>query len=273
MRIFILYFIRKILKTQLFIMPNLCYNERNASMDAALEKKFEEQLEPLGIRLSEKQKTDFRRYLCCLQNEAKKYNLTGITKEEDIIEKHFIDSLMPAKFVNFSACATFLDAGTGAGFPGVPLKIAFPHLMMTLLETSGKKTAFLKTLLDGLCVDAYILNGRAEALARGQYRESFDMVAARAFGNLSETLECTIPFAKQTGNVILYQGKISGKTQAQPFIEMLGGKIKDVPSFKLPFSHADRALLVIEKIAATPERFPRKASIPRKRPLFNIRGQ
>lgn len=237
-------------------------------MNAAHKEKFEDGLKRLEIFLSEQQLNTFYHYLQFLKREAEKYNVTGITKEEDIIEKHFIDSLMPAKFINFSACKNLLDVGTGAGFPGVPLKIAFPHLALSLLETSVKKTIFLKNLLQKLSVEAEILNGRAEALAREHHRESFDLVVARAFGHFSETLECTLPFAKISGNVVLYQGKLSEKTQSEHFMRILGGKIIDAHAFNLPFSRADRTLLVLEKVASTPEKFPRKPGIPHKRPLF-----
>lgn len=237
-------------------------------MDAVLEKEFKKALEQIGIFLSEEQKKTFSLYLLFLKEEAKKYNVTGITEDDDIIEKHFWDSLASAKFINFSAYKNILDIGTGAGFPGVPLKIAFPHIALSLLESTVKKTLFLKNLLQKLSVEAEILNGRAETLAREHYRESFDFVVARAFGHFSETLECTLPFAKISGNVVLYQGKPYETAQAEPSIQMLGGKIKESYSFNLPFSRADRTLLVLEKIASTPEKFPRKPGIPHKRPLF-----
>lgn len=241
-------------------------------MNDELIKKFAEDVGRLNISLSEPQQNTFQAYLHFLKRQSQKHNVTGIKKDEDIVEKHFFDSLTMAQCFVPPAGAKMLDAGTGAGFPGLPLKIVFPHISLSLLETSAKKVMFLKNLLEELSLDADIMQGRAETLARGPHRETFELVAARAFGHFSETLECALPFVGISGKLILYQGKTSNLSKtvekAQAFIQTLGGKIVNTFALKLPWSHAERTLLVLEKLTSTPEKFPRKPGIPHKRPLF-----
>ncbi len=241
-------------------------------MNDELIKKFTEDVKRLNISLSEPQQNTFQAYLHFLKKQAQKHNVTGIKNTKDIVEKHFFDSLTIAQCFALPAGAKMLDAGTGAGFPGLPLKIVFPELKLSLLETSAKKALFLKNLLEELSLDADILQGRAETLARESHRETFELVTARAFGHFSETLECTLPFVGISGKLILYQGKTLNlfKTveKAQTFIQTLGGKVAGTFALTLPWSHAERTLLVLEKVTSTPEKFPRKPGIPRKRPLF-----
>lgn len=261
------------MKTQARLLDAAAYFRYDLRMTVDLKRKFQNALTEFRIMLSQKQTDDFLFYIDFLKQESKKHNLTGLSNDDDIIEKHFIDSLTVLNVVDFRTCASLLDVGTGAGFPGIPLKIVFPGIALFLLETSSKKMQFIESLLNKLQLRAEILHGRAESFAKNlSFREHFTHVTARAFGSLSETLECTLPFAELNGNVVLYLGRhntsLEGIKNAEAALKLLGGTLQHIHFFKLPSTGAERTFVIVKKTAPTSEKYPRKPGIPHKRPLF-----
>ena len=233
--------------------------------------KFEKGLEDLGITLSEKQIGQFLKYYEILVEWNSFMNLTGITEFEEVITKHFLDSLAVVKVCDPASAGSVIDIGTGAGFPGLPLKIAFPHLEVVLLDSLNKRIKFLNEVILQLGLDGIrTIHGRAEDFARDQnYRESFDLCVSRAVSNLSTLSEYCIPYTKINGFFVSYKsGEVEQELRnSQKAIQILGGKKKECVKFRLPDSEMDRSLVVIEKIKETPKKYPRKAGIPVKEPL------
>lgn len=198
-------------------------------------------------------------------------NLTGITEFQEVLIKHFLDSLACVKAVDMSRIKRIMDIGTGAGFPGVPLKIAFPHLEACLLDSLKKRVNFLEETFQMLKLENITaIHGRAEEYAKNkQYRETYDLCVSRAVSNLATLSEYCLPYVKTGGYFISYKsGTVQEEVeQAQKAVKILGGKIQDVVYFQLPDSEIQRSLVVIEKIKATPGRYPRKAGTPLKEPL------
>lgn len=232
---------------------------------------FEKDLETLDISLTERQISQFVRYYEILIEWNSFMNLTGITEYEEVMKKHFIDSLTLVKVFNTSKCCTVLDVGTGAGFPGLTLKIAFPDLNMTLLDSLNKRIRFLNTVIEDLGLQGVnTVHGRAEDHARlGQYRESFDLCVSRAVANLASLSEYCLPFVKVGGYFVSYKSERSDEELAdsENAITMLGGKISKTEKFMLPDSNIFRNLICVEKIKHTLREYPRKAGIPTKEPL------
>lgn len=227
--------------------------------------------ESLGIELNElqeKQFTDFYEYLV---EKNKVMNLTGITEFQEVLVKHFLDSLACVKAVQMDSVKKVMDIGTGAGFPGVPLKIAFPHLEACLLDSLKKRVGFLEETFQLLKLqDITAIHGRAEEFAKNKaYREQYDLCVSRAVSNLATLSEYCLPYVKTGGLFISYKsGKVQEEVkQAEKAVKILGGKIKDILYFQLPDSEIDRSLVVIEKTKPTPARYPRKAGTPLKEPL------
>ena len=230
---------------------------------------LEEGCKELGITLDENQKkqfTDFYEYLV-----EKNKVMTGITEFQEVLIKHFLDSLACVKAVDMSRIKRIMDIGTGAGFPGVPLKIAFPHLEACLLDSLKKRVNFLEETFQMLKLENITaIHGRAEEYAKNkQYRETYDLCVSRAVSNLATLSEYCLPYVKTGGYFISYKsGTVQEEVeQAQKAVKILGGKIQDVVYFQLPDSEIQRSLVVIEKIKATPGRYPRKAGTPLKEPL------
>lgn len=227
--------------------------------------------ENLGITLSDTQIEQFMIYYEYLIEKNKVMNLTGITEFEDVMIKHFVDSLAVVKAVDMSRINTLLDLGTGAGFPGIPLKIAFPHVEMVLLDSLNKRINFLKELIEKCRLEKITaIHGRAEEYAKQkEYRESFDLCVSRAVANLSSLSEYCIPYVKLNGQFISYKsGNIDMELkEAERAINLLGGKKQEVIRFQLPGSDIDRSLVVIHKEKNTPGKYPRKAGMPAKEPL------
>ena len=231
--------------------------------------KFLNGLEELHIELSEEQLNQFIRYYEMLVEKNKVMNLTAITEFDEVIEKHFLDSLSLIKVYDLTKEVSVLDMGTGAGFPGIPLKIAFPGLKVTLVDSLNKRILFLQEVIDALQlknIDA--LHARAEELGKNKsYREQFDLVVSRAVANLASLGEYCIPFVKLGGNFISYKsGEIEEEVKnAKNAVFLLGGKVKEV--YKFDLYEQKRSFVVIDKVKGTPKTYPRKAGTPTKMPL------
>ena len=232
---------------------------------------LEEGCRELGITLDEIQKKQFTDFYEYLVEKNKVMNLTGITEFQEVLIKHSLDSLACVKAVDMSRIKRIMDIGTGAGFPGVPLKIAFPHLEACLLDSLKKRVNFLEETFQMLKLENITaIHGRAEEYAKNkQYRETYDLCVSRAVSNLATLSEYCLPYVKTGGYFISYKsGTVQEEVeQAQKAVKILGGKIQDVVYFQLPDSEIQRSLVVIEKIKATPGRYPRKAGTPLKEPL------
>lgn len=223
------------------------------------------------ISLSEEQERQFIRYYELLTEWNQVMNLTAITEYDEVMQKHFVDSLALAKAVDLSSCETLIDVGTGAGFPGLPLKIVFPHLKVVLLDSLNKRIKFLNEVICQLGLEnVETIHGRAEDFAKKkEYRESFDICVSRAVANLSSLSEYCIPYVKTGGMFVSYKsGAVEEELeQAKRAIYLLGGEKKQAVKFTLPESDIDRSLIVIRKEKPTPKKYPRKAGMPSKEPL------
>lgn len=237
-------------------------------------KLFRKDLEDLGVSLSEKQICQFLRYYELLLEWNQKINLTAIKEYHDILKKHFIDSISLVKAYDITKSNTVIDVGTGAGFPGLALKIAYPDLEVTLLDSLKKRILFLDTVTEDLSLSGVkTIHGRAEDYARSEmYREKFDLCVSRAVANLTTLSEYCVPFVKLKGCFIAYKSeKISEEiVEAEYAISLFGAKVKNQVEFILPNSDIYRNLIVIEKVSKTPDPFPRKAGLPEKRPIKEI---
>ena len=236
---------------------------------------FEKGLEQLSITLSREQKQQFLTYYEYLVEKNKVMNLTAITEYEEVITKHFLDSLAVVKTSCFKpeelAGKRLIDIGTGAGFPGIPLKIAFPKLEILLLDSLNKRINFLNEITEMLGLTKInTVHGRAEDYAKQkEYRESFDYCVSRAVANLSTLSEYCIPFVKQGGCFISYKsGSVDQELiQAEKAVKILGGQREEVVRFSLADTDMDRSFVVIRKAKPTPKKYPRKAGLPSKEPL------
>lgn len=239
---------------------------------------FVDDLKELHISLSDVQLDQFLTYYEMLVEKNKVMNLTAITEFDEVMKKHFVDSLSLVKVCELSGNLSVIDVGTGAGFPGIPLKIAFPDLRLTLLDSLQKRVGFLQEVIAKLNLqNAEAIHGRAEDFAKpGQLRESFDLCVSRAVANLSTLSEYCLPYVKVGGKFISYksdkvsmeiEGNKTEMEQAEHAISVLGGRLKEQNEFMLPFSDIYRNLVVIEKCRPTPKQYPRKAGTASKKPL------
>lgn len=232
---------------------------------------FEKDLRMLNVTLSQRQLNQFLKYFEMLVEWNQVMNLTAITEYEDVMKKHFVDSISLIKAYDLNKASTLIDVGTGAGFPGLALKIAFPQLKITLLDSLNKRIQFLNEVIRELAINGVeTVHGRAEDFARpGRLRESFDLCVSRAVANLSILSEYCLPFVKVGGQFISYKSeKVAKESEsAGAAIEILGGRINSQVEFKLPDSDIYRNLYIIDKIKQTPKKFPRKAGLPGKEPL------
>ena len=228
-----------------------------------------EKCNKINIDLNEFQMKQFYDYMNILLDWNKLFNLTAITDEKEIILKHFIDCLVINKFVNDNCKVA--DIGTGAGFPGVPIKIANPNIKITLVDSLNKRINFLKELVINIKLDdVEIFHARAEELSRdSNFRECFDVVVSRAVAPLNVLVEYTLPFLKCGGFLIAMKGSNAQEeiNLANNAIDVLGGKFKLMDEVVLPDSNIKRNVIIIEKVKGTPKQFPRKAGKPSKSPL------
>ena len=232
---------------------------------------FESKLNELGITLTDNQKEQFVKFYELLVEWNKVMNLTGITEYEEVNEKHFVDSLSIVKAIDINKVETVIDVGTGAGFPGIPLKIAFPHLNVVLLDSLNKRIKFLNAVIDELGLQGIeTIHGRAEDFAKQtDYREQFDLCVSRAVANLATLSEYCIPYVKKEGLFVPYKsGEIEDELeQSKKAVYVLGGKIQDVVKFQLPGSEIGRSFVIINKLQNTAKKYPRKAGLPSKEPI------
>ena len=232
---------------------------------------LEQKLGELGIKQDQNQLERFHKFYQLLIEWNKVMNLTGITEYEDVVEKHFVDSLSIIKAIDLSGIHTVIDVGTGAGFPGIPLKIAFPHLRVVLLDSLNKRIKFLDEVISQLgLTEICTIHGRAEEYARKEeYREQFDLCVSRAVSNLSTLSEYCLPYIQVGGIFVPYKsGEIDDEVeQSKKAVRILGGDIKDVMKFELPGTDIHRSFVLIHKEQHTQKKYPRKAGIPAKEPL------
>lgn len=242
------------------------------NIDKKQTEKLEESLKEWDIVLSEKQIQQFLSYYTLLIEWNKVMNLTTITEFDEVIEKHFIDSLSLIKAVSLDGNQRILDLGTGAGFPGIPLKIAFPDLEIVLLDSLNKRIKFLNEVILQLGLENITaIHARAEEFGRKEeYREAFDLCVSRAVANLATLAEYCMPFVKVGGKFIPYKsGKIEEELQdSKKAVSVLGGKIEEVKAFSLPDSDIERTLVIIKKEKETAKKYPRSAGKPSKEPII-----
>lgn len=228
-----------------------------------------------GLRFSELQLEQFNRYYEMLIETNKVMNLTAITEPEDVAVKHMIDSLLA--YDKNMAGKILADIGTGAGFPGVPLKIYCPELKVVLIDSLGKRLNFLQQVIDALELkEIRCEHSRAEDAGRNkQHREKYDFVTARAVARLSVLAEYCLPLAKKGGQFIALKGSKYAEeiTEGTEAVKILGGKIVSAEPVKLPGLDDGRAIIKINKIKTTPAQYPRKAGTPEKQPLGSKKGE
>ena len=225
----------------------------------------------INIELTDLQIDQFYKYYEMLVEKNKVMNLTAIVDEDEVIIKHFIDSILSVKVFDFNKIDSLIDVGTGAGFPGIPLKIIFPELNITLVDSLNKRLNFIKEVIDELKLEKITLvHGRAEDVARDKnHREKYDVCVSRAVANLCTLSEYCIPFVKVDGKFISYKSSFSDEEieSAKYAIKVLGGEIISKEEEHLPESDIDRIFINIKKIKNTPKAYPRKAGTPNRKPL------
>jgi len=222
-----------------------------------------------GVNLDDEQIDKFFAYKDVLKEWNQKMNLTAIEDDEEIILKHFIDSISICPIIKDKNLA-LIDVGTGAGFPGIPVKIVFPELKVKLLDSLEKRTKFLNEVIERLDLkDISTVHARAEEKGVDpDYREKYDISVARAVASLPVLLEYCLPFVKVGGCFIAMKGNSTEEVENyKKALEILGGKIEDILEFNLPFSDIKRNVIVIKKFRQTPTKYPRKSGKPSKNPL------
>ena len=233
-----------------------------------------EEINKIGIQLDDEQMNQFLKYYDLLTEWNRFINLTAITDYKEVIQKHFVDSLSIIKAIDIEYLQEdkhLIDIGTGAGFPGIPIKIVFPKLKITLLDSLNKRIKFLNEVIEKLDLkDIDAVHGRAEDYAKqGQLREKYNLSVSRAVANLSTLSEYCIPFVKLGGKFISYKSEklMEELSSAKEAVTVLGGKVAGQVDYMLPGSDIYRNLLIVDKIKATPKKFPRKAGLPSKEPI------
>lgn len=230
-----------------------------------------DEMHKLGISLAEQQSEQLYEYYRLLVEWNSFMNLTGITEFSEVVQKHFVDSLSIVKVKNMNDVDNLIDVGTGAGFPGLPLKIVFPHLKVTLLDSLNKRIDFLNAVIEKTGLTGIeTIHGRAEDFAKpGLKREIYDLCVSRAVANLATLSEYCLPYVSIGGEFIPYKsGEVADELQdAKSAVFLLGGKVESCENFDLPGSDIHRSLVRIKKVGGCPKKYPRKAGMPSKVPL------
>lgn len=230
------------------------------------------QLSTQGIELSEEQQRQFQTYYQMLVEWNEKINLTSITEEHEVYLKHFYDSIAPSFYTDLTKELTICDIGAGAGFPSIPLKIIYPNLKVTIVDSLNKRINFLNQLAEALDLEnVNFVHDRAETFGKGVYRESYDIVTARAVARLSVLSELCLPLVKKGGQFIaLKSSKGEEELEEARFgLGILGGKVRETISYELPEEAGERQMILIDKRSQTPKKYPRKPGTPNKSPLLN----
>lgn len=227
--------------------------------------------EKFGLSIDKGEISKFSQYYALLLEWNEKMNLTSLTEEEEVVEKHFLDSLTCMAIPQIKDCGSLIDVGTGAGFPGIPLKIMYPEKRVTLLDSLKKRVGFLEAVSQELKLEGIsAVHGRAEEMGqKKEWRESFDLAVARAVAEMRILTELCLPFVKLGGYFMAMKGP-QGEEElknAEKAITILGGKVESVSWFSLPFTGADRTILLIKKVKSTPPAYPRRPGTPEKKPL------
>lgn len=230
-----------------------------------------------GLTLTPAQLEQFQKYCDALMDWNRRFNLTAIEGRDQIQIKHFLDSLSLLTVWRPEGQPCVMDVGAGAGFPGIPLKIACPQIRLTLVEATAKKVEFLRHIIALLGLsDAIALHERAETLGRrSPYREQYDLVVARAVAALPELAEYTLPFARVKGLVVAYKGPaaVQEAQQAEYALAVLGGRLERMVRVEVPGLAEERYLVLFRKIAPTPAQYPRRPGVPHKHPLTGAPAQ
>ena len=230
---------------------------------------FVQRLKDFNIKINDEQIKKFMNYMNLLLEWNEKINLTAITQPEEVKLKHFVDSLTVLKYINDDD--KVIDIGTGAGFPGIPLKIMKENTKITLLDSLNKRINFLNIVIETLNLrNIQAIHGRAEEIARNKlYREKYDVAVSRAVANLSTLSEYMLPFVKVGGKCICMKGANVNEEleRAQNAIKELGGEIERVDNFYLSDNDNERNIIIIRKVKETSSKYPRKAGMPSKEPL------
>ncbi|PIC63421.1 16S rRNA (guanine(527)-N(7))-methyltransferase RsmG [Sporosarcina sp. P13] len=235
------------------------------------EEQFYEALRQKGIELSDVQKQQFKRYFEVLVEWNEKMNLTAITDAPSVYLKHFYDSITSSFYVDLSTIESICDVGAGAGFPSIPLKICYPHLQVTIVDSLNKRINFLNHLAGELKLEnVAFVHARAEEFGRNpKYREQFDLVTARAVARLSVLSELCLPIAKTGGLFVSMKGAAATEElqDAAKAVKLLGAVLQEEYEFLLPEENSERHIFIFKKNKQTPKKYPRKPGVPNKTPI------
>jgi len=232
---------------------------------------FQQALEGKGITLSAQQLEQFETYYKLLVEWNEKMNLTAITDKEEVYLKHFYDSISASFYFDFNKPYHLCDVGAGAGFPSIPLKICFPNIQVSIVDSLNKRISFLDHLANSLKLTGVkFYHDRAETFAqKAEQRETYDIVMARAVARMSVLSELCLPLVKVDGTFIAMKAASANEEieVGKKAIVTLGGKVEEVHSFSLPEEHSDRNIVIVKKIKNTPKKYPRKPGTPNKQPI------
>ena len=233
---------------------------------------FKKSLEQESYPIDAVKMEQYNRYLLLLQEWNNKINLTAITEEDEVYLKHFYDSLTLARFVDLNKPNLKLcDVGSGAGFPSIPLKILFPEIEITIVDSLKKRIRFLEILVEELALENVdLVHARAEDFGqKDEFRSAFDVVTARAVARLSVLAEFCLPITKEKGVFAAMKGS-QGEEEledSKKALKTLGGRLRTIETFELPEDAGERSILLIDKVKKTPKKYPRQAGTPNKKPL------
>jgi 16S rRNA (guanine527-N7)-methyltransferase len=232
---------------------------------------FEANIREKGITLSEKQLNQFEMYFETLVEWNEKMNLTAITDKAEVYLKHFYDSITASFYFDFTKPFHLCDVGAGAGFPSIPLKIVFPHIEVTIVDSLNKRISFLNHLANELKLEnVHFIHDRAETFGVNPlYRENFDVVTARAVARMSVLSELCLPLVKVGGHFIAMKAAHANDELAngKKAITTFGGRLEEMFTFTLPMEESERNILIIKKAKQTPKKYPRKPGTPGKTPI------